>query len=124
MAFDQAKADEICRELATKPISLASILRRKGMPSSTEIYEWLQAKPNFAADYARARDRQADTDADEIADIRQKVIDKVLTPEQGRVAIDSLKWSSGKRAPKRYGDRIINEHDGKLDITIRDLSKE
>ena len=122
--FDQAKADEICERLATNPVSLQAILREPGMPTQSQVYRALAEDASFRENYARAREAQADTDADEIANIRQRVIDGDLTPEQGRVAIDSLKWSAGKRAPKRYGDRIQNDVDMKLEVTIRDLTRE
>lgn len=123
MAFDQAKADAICDELSTNAISLSAILARKGMPKKTLVYEWLRDVPQFAENYARARESQADVDADEIADIRADVLTGKLSPEQARVAIDSLKWSAGKRKPKVYGDKVSHDVDGKLEITLIDATQ-
>jgi len=123
MAFDQAKADEICSQIAERAVSLDAILSAPGMPKKTQVYGWLRDNPSFAENYTRARESQADTDADEIANIRQRVVDGDLTPEQGRVAIDSLKWSAGKRSPKKYGDKVQHDVDGKLEITLVDATK-
>lgn len=121
--FSQAIADEICAQIAVRPVSLDTILAGEGMPKKTQVYNWLRENLDFAEKYTRARESQADTDADEIANVRQRVIDGGLTPDQGRVAIDSLKWSAGKRAPKRYGDRIQADFDGKLEVTLVDATK-
>lgn len=118
--FDQVIADEICAKLSTNAISLDAVLSADGMPKKTQVYEWLKTVPKFAEDYARARESQADTDADEIANVRDLVTAGKLSPEQGRVAIDSLKWSAGKRKPKVYGDRLDLNHDGALAVTIVD----
>lgn len=120
MAFDQAIADKICDRLATEPVSLQAILREPKMPKSSQVYEWLQKHPSFAENYARAREAQGDVDADAIAAIRQDMLDGKVTPEQARVAIDSLKWSAGKRKPKVYGDRIDHTHDVTSRIVLVD----
>lgn len=123
MAFDQAIADKICDRLATEAISLQAILREEGMPSSAQVYVWLKENPSFAENYARARESQADVDADSVALIRQKMLDGDYTPEQARVAIDSLKWSAGKRKPKVYGDRIQQDVDATVRVQIDDPTR-
>ena len=46
------------------------------------------------------------------------MLDGKITPEQARVAIDSLKWSAGKRKPKVYGDRIQSDIDMNVQVTV------
>ena len=53
----------------TEGESLRSIVKDADMPGQATVYEWLLAKPDFAEQYARARDEQADTLADEIVAI-------------------------------------------------------
>lgn len=77
---------------------------------------WLQKHHAFAQSYGRAREWQGDSDADQISDIRQQVLEGSITPEQGRVAIDSLKWSAARRARKRYGERQQVEHSGSMSL--------
>ena len=56
--------------------------------------------------YTRAREDQGDYAADEITEIRRKVLSGEIPPDVGRVAIDSCKWEAGKRKAKVYGDKV------------------
>ena len=77
--FNQHTADIICIMLA-EGMSLRQILREDKtgtMPAQSTVYEWLIRHPSFAEQYARAREEQADTNADEIiaiADEQPEVI--------------------------------------------------
>jgi hypothetical protein len=117
--FDEQKAEQICARLSQEPISLQAVLREQG-PSNAEFYRWLAENPTFRENYARAREAQADVDADTIADVRAQMLRFEITPEQARVAIDSLKWSAGKRKPKVYGDRVQVDADLRLQVTVDD----
>lgn len=140
MAFDQAKADEICRRLSLGE-PLAQICRADGFPDPSTVWDWRQSNSNFAQAIAHARVLGHDAIADECVQIAEDgtndYVEK-LDPKTKRsyLAFDSehvqrsklrietrlkllAKWD-----PKRYGDRIINEHDGKLEVIIRDLTKE
>lgn len=98
--------------------SLASFCRVEGNPKYTSICEALGEDEDFAKNYTRARVDSADADADGIADIREQLLQGLITPEQARVAIDSLKWSAGKRQPKKYGDKIEHEVHGDMDVKV------
>ena len=86
------------------------------MPSESTVRNWLarganasegdEAFSSFLRQYAHAREAQADTDADEVGDIGRKTLAGEYDPQAARVAIDALKWSAGKRAPKKYGDKV------------------
>lgn len=81
----------------------------------------------FAAQYARARELQADVLAEEIIDIADEdpavrletqrnggetmVIDSAAVAHQ-RLRVDARKWFASKVAPKRYGDKLDVEHSG------------
>jgi len=70
--------------------------------------------------YARARDIAADLLE---ADILTRA--SAVTPDSApadRVAIDALKWVAARRSPKRYSERIIQEHSGAVAITKTDLT--
>ncbi len=69
--------------------------------------------------YARARQDQADTLADEIRELAGRVERGELEPNAGRVAIDALKWIASKLKPKQYGDRARVDMAGSLDLTTR-----
>jgi hypothetical protein len=131
--YSQDLADEICVRLSSGE-SLRSICRDEHMPAQSQVYVWLNAKKDFAEQYARAREEQADTHADEIiaiADedpelnpIRDKdgnVID--LKIDSGYVAyqkqrIDARKWTAAKLRPKKYGDRVTHAGDDESPVVL------
>jgi len=97
--------------------SLKSICRRPDMPDITSIYLWMSKYPEFSNQYARAREDQADTFADEIlhiADEPAAIIPATGAVDSGSVAekrlrIDARKWLASKQLPKKYGDKVTNE---------------
>lgn len=113
---------EVC-EWISGGKSVAAWCRETGIAYST-VTDSLREDAEFASNYARAREDSADADADLVSDIRQQVMDGTLTPEQGRVAIDACKWTSGKRQPKKYGDRLGIDVGGAVAFaTAADLEK-
>jgi hypothetical protein len=94
------------------------------MPSKTTVFKWLGANAVFADQYARAREAQADTLADEITDIADDGSRDYAASEDGRpvvdhdhiarsrLRIDARKWIASKLKPKKYGDKIENTHVG------------
>ena len=87
------------------------------------------ALPEFVRKYMRAREAQGDAYADKVVNIVGRVIDPE-TPEHlkldansARVAIDALKWSAAKRAPKKYSDRIATELTGALTVEEKPRDK-
>jgi hypothetical protein len=96
------------------------------MPDRSTVYDWLLRHPEFADQYARAREEQADTLADEIIAIadEQPEIIAVTDKKTGALIehkldgaflqwqknrIDARKWTAMKLKPKKYGDRMAVE---------------
>ena len=96
------------------------------MPGVSTVYRWLSLHDEFRDKYARARDDQADTLADEIiaiADEQHEVVSetgKVFDPEVNRdkLRVDARKWIASKLKPKKYGDKTEVEHTGDLKIGV------
>lgn len=108
MEFSQEVADKIIERLANGE-SLRSIVKDQEIPSHPTIYKWLNENAAFASQYARAREDQADTYADEIAAIAD---DESIPTDSRRVRIDARKWAASKLKPKKYGERISQELTG------------
>jgi hypothetical protein len=120
--FEQHIADIICIGLS-EGMSLRQILRADTtgvLPAQSTIYDWLLRHPSFAEQYARAREEQADTNADEILEIADERPPE-FKDNKGRVyldqtyiawqknRIDARKWTAMKLKPKKYGDRVALE---------------
>lgn len=93
--------------------SLNGICSGPGMPNSKTVLNWLSAYPSFAAEYARARERQADLFASQIIEIADTEEDA----NRARVMIDARKWYASKLKPKVYGDKLDVAVSHTLDLT-------
>lgn len=104
--YSQEVADRIVEGIAQGD-SLVTILKSdEKLPSYPTVMRWLRERPEFQALYARAREDQADHDADKIREVVDQVIAGTLDPNAARVAMDGLKWNAGKRKPKVYGEKL------------------
>lgn len=121
-------ASLICERLALGE-SLREICDSGGMPNKTTVLRWLQRHDEFRTQYAHARELQAEHWADEIVEIadngsndwmerqgRDGSSVEVVNSDhinRSRLRVDTRKWLMARMAPKKYGDRVINEHTGK-----------
>ena len=80
-------AQVICLRIAEGE-SLNKICKDDEMPERVTIYRWLLQKEDFCNNYARAREDQAETHADEIVDIADQMPYQ-LTDKDGNVRLDS-----------------------------------
>ncbi len=120
--YDAEAALRICASLAEgKP--LVRIVEEIGIPIRT-VYDWMAAHPEFSQAYARAREDQADTLADEIITISDDASNDFMRDEDGneivnheniqrsKLRVDTRKWVAAKQRPKKYGDKQQLEHSG------------
>jgi hypothetical protein len=98
--------------------SLLKILKSdKKYPARQTVYNWLNKQhkeydPHFLDNYARAKEDGGDLDAERIEEIALKALEGEYNPNAARVAIDALKWTAGKKRPKKYGDKLDLTTDG------------
>jgi len=107
----------IC-ELVVDGKSLRTICLADDMPARSTVLKWLNDHVDFADQYARAREAQQDTYAEEIIHIADTAKDANIA----RLQIDARKWHASKLAPKRYGDKVDVGVDGQIAITVRKLA--
>lgn len=112
-------ADRLC-ELVLEGRTVTQACEAVGIDKST-VYRWLRTHLDFRDKYARAREEAAHANADDVQEVALRVMDGKLPPDAGRVVIDALKWTAGKRKPKTYGDRQIVDVG---DDTLKQLSDE
>lgn len=105
--YSEELAAEICGRLANGE-SLKSICSSDAKPDASTVYRWLVAHETFREMYARAREDQADTLADEILSIADKAEDANLA----RLQVDARKWVAAKLKPRKYGERVDHTHAG------------
>ena len=106
--YSEAIAERICTELALGR-SLVTICNSQDMPARQTVFRWLDQNTEFRDRYARAREIQADTFADEIVDLADNAEDANLA----RIQIDARKWAAAKQRPSKYSERVVSELMGK-----------
>lgn len=107
------------------------------MPNKATVFRWLAIHNAFSDQYARARETQADSLADEILDIADDSSRDTYEDKDGhtktdqeviarsRLRVDARKWLAGKLRPKKYGEKIEQTMQGpeggpiQGDVTIR-----
>lgn len=119
------KFKETIIERLSAGASLKSILDKdKDLPSRVTVYKWLNENEQdydqtFFNNYLRAKEDQADLNADEIEEIARNTLQGKYDPNAARVAIAALQWTAGKKRPKKYGKKVDFTTDGeKLGNTI------
>jgi hypothetical protein len=125
--YDPAKAKTICERLS-KGEPLAEICRSEGMPPVRTVSQWKADHPEFAADFARARDEGYDAIAADCMviadDARNDWMavhgeDDVGWRQNGehvsrsKLRIETRLKLLAKWDPRRYGEKVHAELTGK-----------
>lgn len=104
-------ADEICLRLSQGE-SLRKICKDERMPGRVTVLEWLKRDSNFRAKYSRSREDQTDWLVEDMEEIEEGVLNGEIDAQSGRVVLWSRQWRAAKLAPKKYSDKLLNEHSG------------
>lgn len=104
--FSQEIADRICSHIAEG--GYATKLERFGLPSAATMGRWLNENEEFRAAYARAREKRAETFAEQMVEIADTCED----PQRGRLQVETRKWIASKLLPRVYGEnqRVEVQH--------------
>lgn len=120
--FTQEIADEICERLGEGE-PLRQICRDERMPHWTTVYDWKATDEAFSLRIAHAREAGFDAIAADCLNIADETTFDTISTENGDRA--NTEWISrsklrietrlkllAKWDPKRYGDKVTNEHTG------------
>jgi hypothetical protein len=129
--FTQELADKICDKVATSSSGLRKICEENEIDYST-VKRWLIDNTDFCAQYARAKEEQAEHLADEIIAIADDGSNdtKIIKDKQGndievedtewtsrsKLKVEARKWIASKLKPKKYGDKVQTELSGEVGI--------
>ena len=137
--YNQEIADKICEAIADGQ-SLRSICQTEDMPNKATVFRWLDKHKEFGDQYARAREEQAESLADEIVTIADSagnplMVDDIPLLKDGepviyadasavahaRLKVDARKWVASKLKPKKYGDKLQTEHSGEINVGFHEV---
>lgn len=139
--YNEEIASRILSEIATNRKGLETICNENpDFPRPATIYLWMIQRPEFSEKYARAKEDSLQVLEDELlelSDNTQLGVIETIKPdgtreikrsdmiEHRKLQIETRKWLMGKLKPKKYGDKLTQEHtgpDGKeLRVTIRSV---
>jgi hypothetical protein len=102
--YTEELAKEFCRRIAMGR-SLRSVCEDEDMPDSTTVFEWKRKQAGFTELYARATEERGLTYGDRITDLVDAVLAGEYEVDRARLALDGLKWTAARLAPKQYGDK-------------------
>ena len=104
--YTEDLTEEICL-LLMLGMSLRNICLKKEMPCIATVMKWLRLNPEFAAQYAHAREAQAELMGDRMVELALNP-PKNADPNMLRVQMDAIKWAAGKMRPAKYGaDQLL-----------------
>lgn len=132
----------ICEKMA-EGMSLKSICSGDDMPTLSTIFLWLGKYPAFSDKYEKAYQARADAMFEEMFDIADDGTNDYVDKERpdgssytafdaehvqrSRLRIDTRKWALARMSPRKYGDKIVQEHTGPdgsaLGITVQFVDK-
>lgn len=117
--FTQEIADSICEQIADGK-SLRSICAAEEMPAKSSVFKWLSQHKDFADQYTRARESQADALFDDLADVAEEALKAETAVEVSarKLVVDTHKWRLSKIAPKKYGEKLELAGDPKAPLGI------
>lgn len=119
--YTKETGDIICERIADGE-SLRKICLDDDMPSKASVFRWLYEQEAFRDQYARAREEQTETFADEMTDIADEHGTKTVINVDGeevivaydsvavarnKLRVDTRKWIMAKVKPKKYGEKVM-----------------
>lgn len=126
--FTPELGDKICNDISTSNLGLRAICKNNGVDYST-FKRWVVDNESFRAQYARAKEEQAEMLVEDMLDIADDSSNDTIETEKGpipnnewinrsRLRVDTRKWIASKLLPKKYGD--------KLDVTatVKNIGKD
>lgn len=114
--------DKILTEIATSSKSLKSICSDPELPCVTTVLKWLREIPEFALQYTRAKEEQADFMCEEMLEIADDGSNDTITgvkangeeyemenkewTSRSKLRVETRKWLASKLKPKKYGEKL------------------
>ncbi len=122
LPYTPEMGDKICFEIMSTNKSLRTICRMEEMPCMTTMLKWLRENEEFALQYARAKQEQADYFVEEMLDIADDskndnetrytaegepyIVENKEWVNRSKLRVDTRKWIASKLKPKKYGEKL------------------
>jgi hypothetical protein len=98
-----------CAAMASTTDCIATICKRKGMPSKATVFRWRSSIPEFATMYEAAKVEQLYCGIEECTEIADKAPPTPEGIQKARLRIDTRIKVAQRLKPKEFGDKITQE---------------
>lgn len=105
-------AAKFCAAMASTTDCIATICKRKGMPSKATVFRWRASIPEFAAMYEAAKVEQLYCGIEECTEIADKAPPTPEGIQKAKLRIDTRIKVAQRLKPKEFGDKIDVNHGG------------
>lgn len=102
------QVEQVCRLIEDEGYPTRKALDLCEM-SPGQFYRTIEANPELAERYARAKERHTElleSELIQIADGAECAVDDAIKVARDRLSVDTRKWLMSKLLPKKYGDRL------------------
>ena len=111
--YNQEIAADICAHIAEGQ-SMRTICQGDDMPAMSTVFRWLAKHEEFQEQYARAKNESAEAMIEDMLAIADH--GSRTDTQRARLRVDTRKWIASKLKPKKYGDKLQQEHSGNITI--------
>ena len=114
--YSPAIAAAICTRIVLGE-SLRRICASAGLPPVATVLDWIERHADFAEQFRRARELQADLLVDDLLDMAD---DEAIDASDKRIRFELAKWLAARLNPRKYGERGALEPAGSLEALTDD----
>jgi hypothetical protein len=111
-AYDPELAAKFCAVMASTTDSIATICKRKDMPSKPTVFRWKAEQPEFATMYEAAKLEQLYCGVEECNEIADKAKKTPAGIAHAKLRIDTRLKVAQRLKPKELGEKVTNELTG------------
>jgi hypothetical protein len=110
--YDPELAASFCAAMASTTDSIATICKRKGMPSKATVFRWKAEHADFATMYEAAKLEQLYCGIEECTEIADKAKKTSEDIAHAKLRIDTRIKVAQRLKPKEFGDKVDLNHGG------------
>lgn len=104
MTYTDELGKRICQSIACG-LSVRKSCEAEGFTHQSFFKELIKNE-KLGDEYARAREARAHAHAEEIDDIKAKLVNGEIDAQTARVLFDATRWQAGHEKPKVYGEKL------------------
>lgn len=122
-SYDPDLAAKFCAAMASTTDSIATICKRKGMPSKATVFRWKAQNKDFAMMYEVAKLEQLYSGIEECTEIADKAGKTHEEIAHAKLRIDTRMKVAQRLKPKELGEKVDVNHGGQGDNPITTVTR-